>query len=147
MKSHAILILVALFVQGIFAQAASAAEELVVPPQVVSAPETGEPPEAVGPLASEFEIPCEEFGSPLTLMQWSYGDGADGDVLHRPLESDRPYFTKSASVVGRDTWQLETGYVYGRESYNGEHTFHSFPEANLRFGVLAEWFEVRVGWT
>ncbi len=135
MKSHAILMVVALVVQAFLAQAASAAEELA------------SPPEAVGPLPGEFECPCEELGSPLTLMQWSYGDGADGDVLYRPLESDRPYFTKSASVVGLGVWQLEAGYMYGRESYDGEHTFHSFPDANLRMGVLAEWFEIRLGWT
>ena len=132
MKSHAIMMVVALVAQAFLAQTASAAEELA------------SPPEAVGPLPGEFERPCGELGSPLTLMQWSYGDGADFDDAYRPIETDRPYFTKSASVVGLGQWQLETGYTYAE---NGRQKYQTFPEAVLRVGALAEWFEFRLGWT
>lgn len=135
MKSHAIVMLVALVAHSHLGQVTNAAEELIGPPMAPS----------IAPL--ELECPPVELGSPLTLMQWSYGDGADGEVLPQALESDRPYFTKSASVVGRGSWQLEAGYTYGRESNDGDHTLHSFPEANVRMGVLAEWFEFRLGWT
>lgn len=142
MKSHAILMVVALVVQAFLAQTAMAAEELAIPPEAVA------PPVELGPLPGEFECPCEEPGSPLTLMQWSYGDGADGNVMYRPLQSDRPYFTKSASAVGLGTWQLEAGYTYARESEGRrDNTFHSFPETELRMGALAEWFEFRLGWS
>jgi hypothetical protein len=127
----------AILVSQFTAQAASAAEELVGPPELAEE------------LPPEFErLPPVEHGSPLTLMQWSYGDGADCVDFSKPLESDRPYFTKSASVVGIGVWQLETGYTYARESEGQrDNTFHSLPEANLRIGAIAEWLEFRAGWT
>jgi len=99
--------------------------------------------------STEFAYASAAFSSPMTLMQWSYGDGADfADPVGGSIETDRPYFTKSASVVGRDTLQLETGYTFAHDSENGrQHTFHTFPEALLRVGAFAEWLEFRVGWT
>jgi hypothetical protein len=138
MKSHAILIVVALFFELFLAQAASASEELAISPETVG------PPVEIGPLPSECECPCEEIGNPKTLMQWSYADGADFDDVYRPMETDRPYFTKSASVVGLGERQLETGYTYSK---NERQVYQTFPEAVLRVGALAEWFEFRVGWT
>src|SRR5690606_24129946 len=63
------------------------------------------------------------------------------------LASDRPDFTESSSVVGQGVWQLETGYTYAREDGPDFATFHSYPEALLRVGIVAEWFELRIGWT
>jgi len=91
---------------------------------------------------------AQSEGSPLTLMQWSYGDGADSDNVFGPIETDRPYFTKTASVVERSNWQLETGYAYSHiDHYGRRQTLHSFPDGLLRVGLLAEWLELRLGWT
>jgi hypothetical protein len=105
------------------------------------------PVEASTEWHPELESPLlVDAGSPLTLMQWSYGGGADlSQSLHGPIETDRPYFTKTASVVGLTNWQLETGATYGRDSNRGRNLV-SFPEALLRIGAFAEWFEFRVGW-
>jgi hypothetical protein len=93
---------------------------------------------------------------PLTLMQWSYpacdceGDSAcDLPPIFEPIATDRPHFTKVPSVVGLGVLQLETGYTYGHESGRGNdfHDIHSFPEALVRVGALAEWLEFRFGWT
>jgi hypothetical protein len=135
MKLHVVVFCVALALIGQIARGEEVPDVSIAPTEELVLPEV------------EFETPSTSWGSPLTLMQWSYGDGADSDGLSRPLESDRPYFTKSASVVGWRLWQLEMGYLYGRESYNGENAFHSFPDAIVRMGMLAEWFEFRVGWT
>lgn len=83
-----------------------------------------------------------------TLFTW---DGGPYDPLPpvslRPLISDRPDFTESSSVVGLGVLQLETGYTYARKNGPEFATFHSYPEALLRVGIVAEWFEIRIGWT
>lgn len=67
------------------------------------------------------------------------------------LQSDRPDFTEASSTVGRGRIQLETGYTYFRDRSDSglghrvtNHT-HSFPEALLRIGLFADWFELRLG--
>lgn len=61
-----------------------------------------------------------------------------------PLVTDRPDFTEASSTVGRGRVQLEAGYTYVRDRSTGV-TSHSYPEALLRIGVFADWFEFRVG--
>ena len=42
--------------------------------------------------------------------------------------------------------QLETGYTFTRGRAQGVTVdSHAYPEANLRFGILADWLEGRVG--
>lgn len=63
-----------------------------------------------------------------------------------PLASDRPDFTEASSTVGKGRIQLESGYTFVRDRADGATTnSHSYPEALLRIGMLAEWFELRVG--
>lgn len=84
-----------------------------------------------------------------TLFQWSYGAGGDGGPNpDEPIITDRPDFTESSVTVGRGVVQLETGYTYVSDD-DGVTSFraHSAPEALLRVGVLADWFELRVGYT
>jgi len=135
MKLHAIVFCVALALVGQSARGENAPVAIVASTEELAIP----------PI--EFESAPVACGSPLTLMQWSYGDGDaeefDG-AYPGAMETDRPYFTKSASVVGIRAWQLETGYTYAE---NGRQVYHTFPEAILRVGALAEWFEFRVGWT
>lgn len=88
---------------------------------------------------------CER---PKTLLAWggterTLVDGSQSE----PLESDRPDFTQSSRTVGLRRVQVEMGYTYIRDSTSIlDRTAHSFPETLLRVGMLAEWFELRVGW-
>jgi hypothetical protein len=84
-----------------------------------------------------------------TLMRWSYGDGGDGGPnLDEPIITDRPDFTEASVTVGLGVVQLETGYTYVTDE-DGPTSFraHSAPEALLRVGVLADWFELRLAYT
>jgi hypothetical protein len=85
-----------------------------------------------------------------TLFRWQSDVEPSGDEpgLDEPLCSDRPDFTESACTLGRGVVQLEMGYTYLFDD-NGlaQVHAHSYPETLLRVGVLAEWLEVRVGWT
>jgi hypothetical protein len=85
--------------------------------------------------------------APKTLFQWSRAEGFDqgaDDEQRGPLVTDRPDFTESSSTVGRGVIQLEMGYTYITDNSSGERfTAHSYPEALLRVGVLAEWLELR----
>ncbi len=83
-----------------------------------------------------------------TLMQWGYGPHVDGGPdLSEPLVTDRPDFTESAVTVGMGVVQLEAGYTF---TYDGDEdrnvSEHSYPETLFRIGMLAEWFELRLGW-
>jgi hypothetical protein len=85
---------------------------------------------------------------PKTMFAWpgqerTLVDGAERE----PLESDRPDFTQSSRTVGLRRAQVELGYTYIRDDAQFlDRTSHSFPETLLRVGMLAEWFELRVGW-
>jgi len=83
-----------------------------------------------------------------TLLSW---DGYAADPLpptsQRPLVSDRPDFTEASSVVGLGVWQLESGYTYTRDDGPVASESHTAPELLLRIGVVAEWFELRLGYT
>jgi hypothetical protein len=89
--------------------------------------------------------PCEPRG---TLLQWSYGTSfSGGPDLDQPLVTDRPDFTESSSTVGRGVLQLEMGYTYVSDNDGTDQTVtHSYPEPLFRYGVFAEWLELRVGW-
>ncbi len=83
-----------------------------------------------------------------TLMQWSYGTSfSGGPDLDEPLVTDRPDFTEAGSTVGRGVAQLEIGYTYTfDEDTTGSTKSHSYAEPLLRYGILADWLEPRVGW-
>lgn len=90
--------------------------------------------------------PCEPRG---TLLQWSYGTSFDGGPNRdEPLVTDRPDFTESSVTVGRGVAQIEMGYVYVNDRGPGTSLdAHAYPDLLLRYGMLAEWFELRIGWT
>jgi hypothetical protein len=93
----------------------------------------------------EVPDPCQPPG---TLFQWSYGTSfSGGPNLDEPLVTDRPDFTESSSTVGRRVLQLEMGYTYAFDDEGTDQTItHSYPEPLFRYGILAEWLELRVGW-
>ena len=83
-----------------------------------------------------------------TLFSW---DGSPADPLppasERPLVTDRPDFTEASSVVGLGVFQAEMGYTYTRDDGPQPTESHSAPELLLRIGIVAEWFELRLGYT
>ncbi|MBD3675655.1 MAG: transporter [Planctomycetaceae bacterium] len=61
--------------------------------------------------------------------------------------TDRPDFTEASSTVGQGIAQLEFGYTFTHDDDGISDTrSHSYPEPLLRYGVLADWLELRVGW-
>jgi hypothetical protein len=105
-------------------------------------------------------LPCrgERCGGPSTLFKWSAtkdkdsGDDSDssGDdsPFSQPLSADRPGFGDSPTTVGCGVYQLELGYQYTFGHQNNTSTIdHSYPQALLRVGTIANWFEARVSWS
>lgn len=85
--------------------------------------------------------------SPGTLMQWSRGNSfGGGPNLDEPLVTDRPDFTEASSTVGRGVLQLEMGYTYSFDNDGTQTIGHSYPETLFRYGMFAEWFELRLAW-
>lgn len=84
-----------------------------------------------------------------TLFQWSCTTICTGGPdLDAPLVTDRPDFTEASSTVGLGVAQLEIGYTYTKDdNAAGTTRSHSFPEPLLRYGILQDWLELRVGWT
>lgn len=83
---------------------------------------------------------------PGTLFQWSYGTSFEGGPdLEEPLVTDRPDFTEASSTVGRGVAQIEFGYTYTLNDDGGVRDItHSLGEPLLRYGILADWLELRI---
>lgn len=82
------------------------------------------------------------FGA-LGLQSATEAEGADSE---RALVTDRPDFTESPVTVGRGTLQIEGGYTFAqRRVRDGRHDMHSLGELLFRYGVGAEWLELRAG--
>lgn len=86
--------------------------------------------------------------APKTLLQWSYGNSfSGGPNLDEPIVTDRPDFTEASSTVGRGVLQIESGYTYSFDNDGVDQTIgHSYPEALFRYGIFADWFELRLAW-
>lgn len=76
-----------------------------------------------------------------TLFQWS-PSVTGGPDLSAPLITDRPDFTEATVTVGKGIAQIEFGYTY---IDTGDSDTHSLGEPLLRYGILAEWLELRLG--
>lgn len=88
-------------------------------------------------------------GDSPTLLEWNNGQESEGGPnLDEPIVTDRPDFTEASSTVGRGVVQLETGYTFFSDDNGGASSTidHSFPEALLRVGMFADWFELRCQW-
>ncbi|MEO1999266.1 MAG: transporter [Planctomycetaceae bacterium] len=86
-------------------------------------------------------MPCP---TPGTLFRWSsHPHVTGGPQLNAPLETDRPDFTEASVTVGRDVAQIEFGYTYTRDQ-DSETREQSFGEPLLRYGILANWLELRM---
>jgi hypothetical protein len=89
----------------------------------------------------------KDKGPPKTLFEWAIGPEEDDKPEEEDwIETDRPDFTESAKTVGLGRVQLEAGYTYTRDRAGGTNRItQTYPEALLRIGVLADWFELRIG--
>ncbi len=63
-----------------------------------------------------------------------------GEAAH--LDPDRPHLPEAATTVGVGRVVLESGYTFSRKD---SAVTQSYPEALLRVGLLADWFELRAG--
>lgn len=103
----------------------------------------------------------ESEKSAKTIFDWQIGpkdddvESKDDDEKEKegepeepePIATDRPDFTEASSTVGRGRIQLEMGYTYSRNKETGVASAHSYPEALLRIGMFADWFEWRIAQT
>jgi Putative MetA-pathway of phenol degradation len=92
-----------------------------------------------------------------TLMEWaiptkgrqeekekSSKEGNDiGDEEEKRLDPDRPHLPEAASTVGLGRVVLESGYTFTSKGPAFLYQ-HSYPEALLRVGMFADWFEFRI---
>ena len=104
---------------------------------------------ALGTNLRAEETPIHEPKTPETLFSWTVRDPEwESPAVERDrLVTDRPHISEATSLVGLGRVQLETGYSFFREESAGVRTdTHSFPEPLLRIGMLAEWFELRLGY-
>jgi hypothetical protein len=80
------------------------------------------------------------------LFDWPGSPWGPGEINRDQITTDRPDFTEASLTVGLGTTQLESGYTFAGDSANGLYVRdHSWGEALFRIGLLADWFEFRVG--
>ncbi len=101
-------------------------------------------------------------GSAIRLVSWQRtADRFSGESLFQwkdapnppaatddegPLISDRPDFTNAATTVGRGVLQIEAGYHHAVNQDGAVSARQNLsPETMIRFGLLADWLELRVG--
>lgn len=83
-----------------------------------------------------------------TLFEWAIGpqeEEKNGNGAEEPpkrIDPDRPHFPEASSTVGLGRVVLESGYTFNGQG--GSFHAHSYPEANLRIGMFADWFELRI---
>ncbi len=74
------------------------------------------------------------------------GKAAKSKEEEKPLDTDRPDFGAATTTVGKGRAILETGYsIYRDRTPDARLTGHSYPDAVLRVGLFADWFEFRIG--
>lgn len=106
--------------------------------------------QAAEPGSSLMERLAQKNSSgPSTLFRWSYEE-PDGEPAPSKLEerlvTDRPDFVEASTTVGQGVAQLEIGYTFTSDRSDGDSMAeHSFGEPLLRYGVGADWFELRFG--
>ena len=83
-----------------------------------------------------------------SLLEWGVGDQAWVSPANEydRLISDRPHVSEATATEGKGRVQLETGYSFFFDREAGVETVrHSWPEPLLRWGLFADWFELRLG--
>jgi hypothetical protein len=70
-------------------------------------------------------------------------DANKGGSDEERLDPDRPHFPEASTAVGKDRVVLESGYTLSKKG--SSFLSQSYPEALLRVGMFADWFEFRIG--
>jgi Putative MetA-pathway of phenol degradation len=83
-----------------------------------------------------------------TLFEWIVGSRPEDKHDEKSQEQDRvdpdrPHFPEATTTVGNGRIVLESGYTFTKK--DGTFLSNSYPEALLRVGVFADWFEFRIG--
>jgi Putative MetA-pathway of phenol degradation len=68
----------------------------------------------------------------------------DGQTESERIDPDRPHLPEASTTVGKGRMILEGGYTFN-EGKDSLSSAQDAPEAIFRAGILAEWFEVRIG--
>lgn len=76
---------------------------------------------------------------PASLFAWTGQPAPLGPL--GGINTDRPDFTDASTTVGLGVLQLETGYTFTKSSGTESH---SWGEPMIRYGVLANWIELRM---
>ena len=98
--------------------------------------------------ASAWEWRAGERGSKV-LFEWILGTSSEEKRKEEApeeddrLDPDRPHFPEASTTVGNGRTILEAGYTFTKK--DGTFLSHSYPEALLRVGMFADWFELRIG--
>ncbi len=99
---------------------------------------------AVSGLAMPSAEAADSKG-PKTLFESIFGSSGrlDGSEEEDRIDPDRPHFPEASTTVGKGRVVLESGYTFmeKRSSFSSQ----TYPEALLRVGMFAEWFEFRIG--
>jgi len=84
---------------------------------------------------------------PKTLLEWMFGRNPNTNEKEDPeeerLDPDRPHLPEASTTVGKGRIVLESGYTFTQKG--SSFSSHAYPEALLRIGMLADWFEFRIG--
>ena len=84
---------------------------------------------------------------PKTLSEWMFGRSSHTNEKEEPeeerLDPDRPHLPEASTTVGKGRIVLESGYTFTEKG--SSFSSHAYPEALLRIGMFADWFEFRIG--
>ena len=83
-----------------------------------------------------------------SLLEWMFGRNRHINEKEEPeeeerLDPDRPHLPEASTTVGKGRIVLESGYTFTQKG--SSFSSHAYPEALLRIGLFADWFEFRIG--
>src|SRR5262245_10304390 len=118
--------------------------EIVFAAMIASIGGTG----AVQAQSSPAREPVAADSGPKTLLEGILGTtekdkGKEGSEGEENLDADRPHFPEATTTVGKGRASLESGYTFTKKG--DSFLSHTVPEALLRVGIFADWFEFRIG--
>ena len=102
-------------------------------------------PVAYGDSSDEHATPQSEPPPRKALLKWPGLTQGDDEEPNEPrrLDPDRPHLPESSTAVGKGRIVLESGYTFTKKG--SAFTSQTYPEALLRIGMFADWFEFRLG--
>lgn len=105
--------------------------------------------QAPAALARPTDVPkkSDDLWPPKTILEAILGSetGKEEPEEAKRIDPDRPHFPEASTTVGKGRVVLESGYTFSEKGSSS--VSHSYPEALLRVGLFADWFEFRIGQT